>query len=217
MSHPDADIRGFRPGRGSTTAAAGGALALAVVLAGCGGSSSQAPSSSTSTTATIGAPAPSSSASPSPSTGDQQAQAYAAATAAYDRYWNRLVEIINKRQESTLLRGSSRGEAFIYGVAVARESLGNRYTVTGRIKDVYLRPLGFTYGGRPRNPSVVRLQACQDLSTAGYVDSKGKRVPKAPGGAKFLRLDMTATNLTSSVTTGWLLDGFKTTPVESCS
>ncbi|HYY11439.1 MAG TPA: hypothetical protein VE781_10900 [Kineosporiaceae bacterium] len=217
MTGPDAATRGARQSWSRVVGVACLALAGATALSGCSGSASSSSSAPITTAATIGGSSASPSSSPSATTGDQQAQAYAAAVSTYKQYWQQLLTIINKRRDATELRGISRGEAFSYGLSVAREAQIAGYTVDGPIKDVYLRPVKFTYGGSTKNPSNVTLQACQDLSTGHLLDSKGRQVPKDPKGPKFLRLDLTVTNFTPSVTNEWQLDDFKTTPVASCS
>ena len=216
MTGPDAAIRGARQSWSRVVGVACLALAGATALSGCSGSASSSSSAPITTAATIGGSSASPSSSPSPSASDQQAQAYAAAVAVYKQYWKRLVETVNKRLEPTLMRDIARGEAFGYGVQLARNAKAQGYKIQGIVSDTYVRPTGFTFGGTTDKPSTVTLQSCQDLSNAGYVDAQGKAVPKDPNGPKFVRFDTTVTNFTPSLTSEWLLDDFKTTPVKSC-
>lgn len=205
--------------RGRGRHAAVFAVATALVLGACGGGSSSTQGSGTpSTTATISGSSPSASASatPTPRPSDQQAQAYAAAVKVYRQYWGDLFAIINNGGDPTRMRSISRGAALSYAIQVADGAISRGYKVRGSISDVYLKPTGFNFGGTAKKPSVVTLATCRDLSTIGYVDAKGKPVPRSPGAAKFVRYDYTVVNSSPSLTKAWQLQGIKSTVVKSC-
>jgi hypothetical protein len=193
-------------------------VAVAVAAAGCNGAGSSSPStSSSSTTATIGGSSSSPSATPSASPSDQQAQAYTAAVKTYNDYWTGLERILKTGGDPLKIRPLARGEAFSYTIAVSREATASGYKIAGSLSNVYVRPSEFTFGGTTKNPSRVKIQGCQNVGSAHYVDRKGRPVPTPSGAAKSVRFDVTVVNFSPAVNKNWVLDDFKTTAVKACS
>jgi hypothetical protein len=202
-------------GRGGVALAG---VAVALTAAGCNGASSASQStSSTSTTATVGGSSPPPSATPSASPSDQQAQAYGAAVKTYNEYWAGLEQILKTGGDPLKIRPVARGEAFSYAIAVSREASASGYRIAGTLSNVYVRPSDFTFGGTTKNPSRVKIQGCQNVGSAHYVDRNGKPVPTAPGAAKSVRVDATVVNFSPVLNKNWVLDDLKTTAVKSCS